>query len=87
MGINMDKVIYQNIEYKVGDIIEWNDVNGLNKGIVKFGSYADGEGYTTMMHLGFYVFEENHPDKEWYLPPTLPDIINEYGGYKVYDNI
>jgi hypothetical protein len=86
MGIKMDKIIFQNIEYKIGDTIDWNDVNGLHKGIVKFGTYADGEGYTTIMHLGFYVFEENNEYyKEWHLPLTLPDVINEYGGYKVYD--
>ena len=58
-----------------GDTLMFKDVGSGHDtfitGIVKYGEYADGEGYYNHVHCGWYIEVNNR----WYDIVTLPDVM------------
>jgi hypothetical protein len=66
-------IIYEDVEYKVGDIIRWGKGLIRNSGMLRIGAYNFIGSSDVAVHLGFYVKAED--ESIWTLPEILPFVI------------
>jgi len=75
LEITEARAIINGIEVKNGDVfLLMKDGEIIERGIIKFCVYDDGEGFYDFWHIGFII---EWDDPEQILPRTLVDAIGE----------